>query len=217
MIYTFTFSYYFYDRRYTPFLVYTFIKNKTVNNFKSKIIHSNLDYENNSQTSIILKLIQHPDKKIEALYFASNGKNIYLPKHVENEKFHIDFKLLETTEEKSVDWNRYDYIIVPNAQISTNIKDSEKYKKALLNYSTGENGESEYYEFDKGLFASCIYCGRDKNNFIWFNEPQSNYTYSKCYHKPDIFIKHGFVLFAKINEFNKKYDEQINIYKNINK
>ena len=216
IIYSFTFSYYFYERRFSPYLMYVFYKNPSVQKFKEKIVCANIDFDTDSQACKLIKYVQS-DKPVNVLYFAPSGINVYFPKHSENENLKIDFRLLETTNEDDIDWQSYDYIVVPNIQQNTNIKDILKYKNAVIAYNDDKNNGEIFYDFSPELFANCVFVSNRIENFKWLKEDEGKITASLCYYKKEIFEKHGFSLVQKFDTYDRVPDNQLNVYKNMNK
>ncbi|MBQ2644116.1 hypothetical protein IJG14_00910 [bacterium] len=218
IMYSFTFSYYFYERRFTPYLLYIFYHNPSIEKFKNKILSANIDFDKPSQAYVIMDKIKSEGKiPVNVLYFAPEGANIYYTKHLENNNLHITFKLLETTDEKDIDWSKYDYIVVPNVQGNTNIKNINKYKNAITKYNDDYDKHEVYYDFDKNIFASCIFLSNRTSNFKWLQEPENKYTSSDCFYRSDILQKHGFYCILKVNSYDKVPKKQLNLYKNFNK
>ena len=216
IIYSFTFSYYFYERRFTPYLMYIFYKNPSVEKFKEKIVCANIDFDTDSQACKLIKYVKS-DKPVKVLYFAPSGINIYFPKHSENENLKIDFKLLETTDEADIDWQSYDYIVVPNIQQNTNIKNVLKYKNAVIAYNDDIQKGEIFYDFAPNIFANCVFGSNRVVNFKWLKEDENKITASLCYYKRDIFEKHGFSAVEKFDTYDKIPDNQLIVYKNIHK
>lgn len=210
IIYSFTFSYYFYERRFSPYLCYVFYKNKTVNNFKTNARCANIDFDIPSQACVIYNDIKNDGHNV--LYFATSGSDLFFLKNMSNlnNNFHIDYKLLETTNEDDIDWDKYDYILVPLKQDNTTIKEITKYKNAVINYNDGSDGSAPYYDFAPDLFANCVFASSRIKNFKWLSEDENKITTSECFYKPYILEKHNYSLFV---ETNKDKETQVNIYK----
>ena len=217
MIYLLTFGYYFYERRLSLQLLYVFYKNPTIQSFKDKIVCANIDFNNPSPACQLVTLTKSEKNPVKILYFASSGQNIYLPKHLENDKYNLEYKLLENTDENDIDWQKYDYILVPNTQNNTNIKEVQKYRNAITNYNDGSDGNEVFYEFNDKVFAKCVFTSQRENNLKWMTEPDNKITNSRCYHNPIAFIKHGYKLVYKVEGFQKTDEQLVNIYKNMNK
>lgn len=217
MIYFLTFGYYFYERRLSLQLLYVFYKNPTIESFKEKIVCANINFFEDSPACKIVKLTKSDNKKINILYFASSGQNVYFPKHSENENYHVDFKLLETTDEKDIDWEKYDYILIPNVQKNSDIKEVQKYRNAITKYNDGSDGNEIFYEFDNSVFAKCLFVNKIEENLKWLTEPDYKITASRCYHNPNLIVAHGYKLVHKVDGFQKTEEQVVNIYKNINK
>ena len=92
-----------------------------------------------------------------------------------------------------------------------------KYKKAIIRYNDGSNGQEEFYDYAPELFASCIFGSSRKSNFKWLSESENKITTSKCYYKDFILKNHGYKLIKKVDSYDKEYDKQLNIYEKINR
>lgn len=215
MIYMFTFSYYFYERRFSPYLVYTFLKYPSVSEFKTHSLCANLDLCDNSQACNWVSFVKKHSGKKDVLYFATSGTNIFYPKHSETDDFKVDFRLMETTDESDIDWNKYEFVLIPNIQDSTVIRDIQKYRNAVTDYNY-ENGKTPEYSYKTGLFAYCYYSSyRTKTDDDWMKISTDKLTHSHCYHNPEILKKHGFQLVAKFNDYDKNNEKMLNLYKKI--
>ena len=177
---------------------------------------ANIDFDTDSQACKLIKYVKS-DKPVKVLYFAPSGINIYFPKHSENENLKIDFKLLETTDEADIDWQSYDYIVVPNIQQNTNIKNVLKYKNAVIAYNDDIQKGEIFYDFAPNIFANCVFGSNRVVNFKWLKEDENKITASLCYYKRDIFEKHGFSAVEKFDTYDKIPDNQLIVYKNIHK
>lgn len=209
MIYTFTFSYYFYERRFTPYLMYIFYKNPSVSKFKEKILCANIDYNTPSQTCKLINIIKKD--KGNVLYFANSGVNIYFPKHIETKDSQIDFAYLESAEEDSIDWDKYLYIVVPNVQLNTNVQNILNYKKFI---KLKRVEDKILFEYDNNLFANCTFVNfKNPQKPLLYSNEEKNITSSRCRFKPEILKKHGYELIEKIDSYDKIPEEQINVYK----
>lgn len=215
MIYMFTFSYYFYERRFSPYLIYTFIKNPSIKEFKDNALCANVDLCDDSQACSWVKMVKKDAGQKNVLYFSSTGTNIFYPKHSETDDFKVDFALLETSDENNIDWDKYNYILIPNLQESTVIKDIQKYRNLVESYTFDENNVPQY-SYKSGYFSYCYYSSfRTKTYDDWVNTNANNFTTSFCYHNPFIIEKHGYKLVAKFNDYDKKHDKVLNLYKKI--
>lgn len=151
-----------------------------------------LDDKSKSQSCYLYDEIK--DGTHNVLYFATTGSDIFYLKNKSNtnDNLNIDFRLLETTNENDIDWEKYDYIMVPDKQTNTNIKQVMKYKNAVISYSDGSDGTTPYYDFQPELFANCIFNNSRAPYFRWLVEDENKITDSKCFFKPAIFEKYGF-------------------------
>lgn len=213
MIFSFTFSYYFYERRFAPYLIYIFYKNPSVQKFKKQILCANVDFDEPSQACRLVKIIEKQPGNL--LYFASSGTNIYYPKHSENSQYNVDFALLETSDEQNINWDKYTYIAVPNTQLNTNVQRFLMFKNAIKIIQNYDN--KIIYEYNPELFANCNFVNfrfPDKQLLI---EDEHNITSSRCQHKPEILKKYGFHLIEKIDNYDKTPEDQINLYKKMKK
>lgn len=209
MIYTFTFSYYFYERRFTPYLMYIFYKNPSISKFKNKILCANIDYDTPSQTCKLINTIRKDTGNV--LYFANSGVNIYFPKHIETKDAQFDFAYLESAKEESINWYKYLYVVVPNVQLNTNVQDISMYKK-FVKLKQFEN--KIFFEYDDNLFANCTFVNfRNPKKPLLYSNQEKNITSSRCRFKPEILKKHGYELVEKIDSYDKIPEEQINVYK----
>lgn len=218
MIYSFTFAYYFYERRLSLQLLYVFYKNPSIHAFKDKIVCANIDFNEASPACKMVRVTKAGKKQpVNVLYFASSGQNIYFPKHSENEMYHVDFKLLETTEENDINWAKYDYILVPNVQKNSNIREVQKYRDAVILYNDGSDGQDIFYEFNNDIFANCIFVSKREDNLKWMIEPDEKITMSHCFYRSDKFRQHGFIPAFGVESFQKTREQFVTIYKNVNK
>lgn len=207
MIYTFTFSYFFFERRFTPYLMYVFYKNPSTERFKSNILCANTDFEEPSQACKIVRSVREG----KLLYFASSGTNIYYPKHFESSNFQVDYALLETTNEKNIDWQKYDYIAVPNVQLNTNVSDFKRYRNAI-ELLTDKDGKV-IYKYNQPFFADCVFVNL-KNPLTPIIDDEKKVTSSRCRYRADIFEKHGFKEIKQIPSYDNTLEEKIILYKN---
>ncbi|MCR5260275.1 MAG: hypothetical protein K6C94_00370 [Candidatus Gastranaerophilales bacterium] len=215
IMYSLTVSYFFYERRFYPYLLSNVFKYKSLKAFKDKNLCCNIDFDIPSQACEIITDIKNAGQKAKVLYFASEGTNIFYPKHSENDNLHVDFKLLETTKENDIDWDKYDYIVIPNVQQSTNIKDINYYRNAVIAYNDGSDGSAAYYDYSPELFSNCIFLSSRQDNIKWLTSDDKLLTGSECFYKRDILEKHGFRFVKRVQFFNMKYDykKELNLFK----
>ena len=219
MIYSFTIGFYCYERKFPPFLSVKMYEAGSLEKFKEKLICQNETFIADSQVCSIVKATKSDKKPVKVLYFASSGADTYYIGHVQDENYSVDLKLLETAEENDIDWDSYDYIVVPNVQYSADISDKtiDKFRKAVTNYSDGSDGSTPFYEFDDKMFANCIYSSSRYSGIKWLTVDEKELTRSTCYFKHDLFTKHGFKFFSKVLSSEDWQIKDLNIYVNTKK
>lgn len=209
IIYSFTCFYYFYQYRYTPYLMYLFYKHPGIQNFKNHIRSANLNWEDKSQSAQIVDFLNNENNVVNVLFFVSNGSNIYTIV-TGQEKYKADFMSLESAEESNIDWNKYDYIFVTNVQLTSLLQNVDKFKKYTKSFSDGNKLE---FEYSPELFANCYYINRRDDMFDWIHEDSKRITKAACYHKKANFEKHNFELMTHFNPFDKDIQGRIYVYK----
>lgn len=219
MIYTLTIGFYCYERKFPPFLTVKMYQAGSLEKFKEELICQNDTFISDSQSCSIVKTTKSDKKPVKVLYFPSSGTDTYYVGHMQDENYTVDIKLLETAEESDIDWDSYDYIVVPNVQYNSYISyDSlEKFRNAVTNYSDGSDGQTPFYEFDDKMFANCIYGTSRQSGIKWLTIDKNAISLSMCYFKHDLFTKHGFKFFAKIENPEKAFAKDLNVYVNVKK
>ncbi len=164
----------------------------------------------------MVNLTKSDEKPTKVLYFASSGTDVYYPAHMQDKNYKVDIKLLETAEENEINLESYDYIVVPNIQYNANISYEalKKFRNAVTDYSDGSDGQTPFYEFDDKTFANCIYGTSRQSGIKWLTINPKELTISTCYFKHDLFTKHGFKFFAKIESPEKIFSKDLNVYVN---
>lgn len=208
IIYSFTLYYYFYEHRFTPYLGYIYYHHQGIQNFKNHIRHANVDWWELSQSAKIVDVLNR-DNNVNVLFFISSGANVYTLV-TEQGKYKADFMSLETAEEKDIDWDKYDYIVVPQIQIISNVKNPDKFRKSV---KAVIYGEQMIFDYSPELFANCYYLNRRQIMFNWIDADNKRITKAVCYHKKDIFEKHGFEFFKKVDNDEGVPESKFYIYK----
>ena len=210
IIYSLTLYYYFYEHRFTPYLLHIYQKYPKIQDFKRHIKRANIDWWEISQASKIVDTISKQENT-NVLFFVSSGANIYTLV-TEQGKYKADFMSLETAEEDKIDWDKYDYIVVPLRQLISNIQDPDKYKKAVKTFYV--DGKF-IYDYPQELFANCYYLDRTQDMFDWVNADNKRLSKADCYHKREIFEKHGFKFIEKSDNYEHVPEGEVYIYKKI--
>ena len=210
IIYSFTLYYYFYEHRFTPYMLYIYYNHPGIQNFKQHIRRANIDWWEVSQSSKIVDTL-NKDDNVNALIFLSSGANIYTLV-TEQGKYKADFMSLETAEEDKINWDKYDYVIVPQRQLISNVQNPDKYRKVVKTFYI--NGKY-IYDYPTELFANCYYLDRKQDMFDWVNAKNENLSKAVCYHKKDIFEKHGFKFIEKSDNYEGVPEGNLYIYKKI--
>jgi len=210
VIYSLTLYYYFYEHRFTPYLAYIYYKHPGIQNFKKHIRKANIDWWDYSQSAKLVDLL-NKDNNSNVLIFLSSGANIYLLV-TEQGKYKADFMSLETAEEDKIDWDKYDYIVVPLRQLVSNVQAPDKYRKVVK--TTLING-NYIFDYPPDLFANCYYLDRAQDMFNWVDAPNERISKAVCYHKKDIFEKHGFKFMEKSDNYEGVPEGNLYVYKKI--
>jgi len=211
IMYSFAIYYYFYEHRFTPYLGYIYYNHPGIQNFKNHIRRANIDWWEESQSSKIVDILNREKNQKNVLFFISSGKNIYTL-ITEQRKYKADFMSLETAEENKINWDKYDYIVVPQLQLISNVQNPDKYKKSVKDLSIGGKF---IYKYSPELFANCYYIDRKQEMFDWINADNERITKAACYHKKDIIEKHGFKIIDKIENYERDAESIFFIYKKI--
>ena len=187
---------------------YVYYHHRGVQNFKNHIRRANADWAKLSQASQIVDIVSKQNNS-NVLFFVSSGTNIYTL--VTNQgKYKADFMSLETAEENNIDWNKYDFIVVPEIQFITTVSNPDKYRKAVR---LVRNGDEFEYIYSPDLFANCEYTDRRQLRFDWLNADNARITCAACFYKEDIFKKHGFKYLKSVENYNKEPEYTMYIYK----
>lgn len=217
MIYMLTIGFYSYERKFPPFLTIKMFNAGSLEKFKEELICQNETFLSDSQSCTMVQLTKSDKKPTKVLYFASSGTDVYYPAHMQDENYTVDIKLLETAEENEINLESYDYIVVPNIQYNSNISYEalKKFRHAVTDYSDGSDGQNPFYEFNDKIFANCIYGTSRQSGIKWLTIDPKKLTISSCYFKHDLFTKHGFKFFAKIeNPSRYIISKDLNVYVN---
>lgn len=219
MIYSLTVGFYTFERKFTPFLSIKFLQAGSLQNFKEEIMCQNETFLSDSQCCSLVKLTKSNKKPVKVLYFPSSGTDTYYIGHAQDKNFSVDIGLLEKLDEKTLDWDSYDYIAVPNIQHNSYIsyKDLDKFRKAVTRYNDGSDGNTPFYDFDDNMFANCIYGSSRQSGVKWLVIDKKEITSSQCYFKNSVFEKHGFKFFAKLVSPDELKSKDLNVYVNTKK
>ena len=210
VVYSLTFYYYFYEHRFTPYLLYVYYNHPGIQNFKTHIRKANIDAWEHSQAAKVVDILNR-DNDVDVLFFPSSGGNVYTFV-IEQGKYRADFMSLETAEENMIDWNKYEYIVVPQLQLISTVENPDKFRNAVKNLS---DGKKFIFDYSPDLFANCYYINRRLDMFDWYNADNERITKASCYHKKSIFEKHGFKLIEKIENYERVPESTFYIYKKI--
>lgn len=208
IIYSFVYFYYFYQYRYTPYLMYLFYKHPGIQNFKNHIRNASINWEDKSQSAQIVEFLNQ-ENNINALFFVSNGSDIYTIVTGQG-KYKADFMSLESAEENSINWDKYDYIFVTNIQLTSLVQNLDKFKKYTKSFSDGNNLE---FEYSPELFANCYYLDRKDEMLDWVNSDKERVTKAACYIKQNLFEKHGFKMIKRFDAYEKNVNGIIYVFK----
>ncbi len=219
MIYSLTVGFLSFERKFFPFLGVKLFQSGSLQKFKEDIVCQNETFFYDTQCCSVVKMTKIPGKYVKVLYFPSWGTDVYYIGHVQDKNYSVDIKLLEKTEENTLDWDSYDYIVVPNVQNNSYLSYDaiDKYRNAVILQKEGSTDGKTIYEFKDDMFANCVYSSSRNLNINWLTADKDKFTRSKCYFKHDLFIKHGFKFFAKIEATEKVFDKDLSIYVNTKK